>query len=75
MANSVSPTVGGIMAAIGGILGLGVNAGHRRRPSAAPPCTLLAAGVCYVIAGLVAATMRRDLLGPAREPDRPRRAA
>ena len=66
MANSVSPTAGGIMAAIGGILALGLNAatGDTERGAA---ITLLAAGVCYVAAGLVAATMHRDLLGPGGE--------
>ncbi len=69
MANSVSPTAGGIMAAIGGILALGLNAatGDTERGAAV---TLLAAGACYVIAGLVAATMARDLLGPSREAGR-----
>jgi MFS family permease len=71
MANSVSPTLGGLMAALGGIIGLLVNAatGDTRRGAAV---TLLVAGACYLGAGLVAATMGRDLLGPAREPgDRP----
>ena len=36
MANSVSPTAGGIMAAIGGHRRPGRARGHRRRPSAAP---------------------------------------
>jgi MFS family permease len=64
MANSVSPTAGGILAAIGGILALGLNAatGDTERGAA---ITLLAAGACYVAAGLVAATMHRDLLGPS----------
>jgi MFS family permease len=67
MANSVSPTLGGLMAALGGIIGLIVNAatGDTRRGAAV---TLIVAGACYVGAGLVAATMGRDLLGPAREP-------
>jgi MFS family permease len=67
MANSVSPTAGGIMAAIGGILALGLNAatGDTERGAA---ITLLAAGACYVAAGLVAATMHRDLLGPSDKP-------
>jgi hypothetical protein len=58
------------MAAIGGILALGLNAatGDTERGAAV---TLLAAGACYVIAGLVAATMGRDLLGPDSHPDRP----
>jgi MFS family permease len=65
MANSVSPTAGGIMAIIGGLVGLGVHVatGGGRGEYA---LTLLAAGCCYVAAGLVAATMRRDLLGPDR---------
>src|SRR5579863_3527557 len=67
MANSVAPTVGGIVGAIGGIIALGLNAatGDTERGAA---ITLLAAGCCYVLAGLVAATMRRDLLGPQFEP-------
>ena len=67
MANSVSPTVGGIVGAIGGIVALGLNAatGDTERGAA---ITLLAAGCCYVTAGVVAATMRRDLLGPEFEP-------
>ena len=67
IANSVSPTAGGIVGAIGGIIALGLNAatGDTERGAA---ITLLVAGVCYVAAGLVAATMRRDLLGPQFEP-------
>ncbi|HXW88484.1 MAG TPA: MFS transporter [Streptosporangiaceae bacterium] len=63
MANSVSPTAGGIMAAVGGLAGLGVHiALHGGRGEYA--ATLLAAGCCYVAAGLVSATMPRGLLGP-----------
>ncbi len=67
MANSVSPTAGGIVAAIGGIIALGLNAatGDTERGAA---ITLLVAGCCYVGASLIAATMRRDLLGPQFEP-------
>ncbi len=67
MGNSVSPTAGGTLAAVGGILGLGVNAatGDTERGAA---ITLLVAGVCYVAASLVARTMPRNLLGPVREP-------
>jgi hypothetical protein len=67
MANSVSPTVGGIVGAIGGIIALGLNAltGDTERGAA---ITLLVAGVCYVTASVVAATMDRDLLGPQFEP-------
>jgi MFS family permease len=63
MANSVSPTVGGIVSAIGGIIALGLNAatGDTERGAA---ITLLVAGGAYVAAGVVAATMPRDLLGP-----------
>jgi MFS family permease len=67
MANSVSPTVGGIVGAIGGIIALGLNAatGDTERGAA---ITLLVAGLCYVTASTVAATMDRDLLGPKFEP-------
>ena len=67
MANSVSPTVGGIMATIGGVVALGLNVatGNTERGAA---ITLLVGGGCYVAASLIAATMRRDLLGPVREP-------
>ena len=63
MANSVSPTAGGIMASVGGLVGLGVHVatGSGRTGSAV---TLLVAGACYLLASLVARTMRRDLLGP-----------
>jgi len=69
MGNSVSPTLGGTLAAVGGIVGLGVNAatGDTERGAA---ITLLVAGACYVAASLVARTMPRDLLGPVREPGR-----
>jgi MFS family permease len=65
MANSVSPTAGGVMATIGGVVALGLNVatGNTERGAA---ITLLVGGGCYVAASLVAATMRRDLLGPAR---------
>ena len=63
MANAVSPTVGGVMSSIGGIIALGLNAatGDSERGAA---LTVLVAGGCYVAAGLVAATMRKNLLGP-----------
>jgi len=67
MANSVSPTAGGIMALLGGVVAAGLNAatGATERGAA---ITMLVAGGCYATAGLVAATMRRDLLGPLRRP-------
>ena len=63
VANSVSPTIGGIMSALGGIIALGLNAatGDTERGAA---LTMLVGGACYVGAGLVALTLRRDLLGP-----------
>jgi MFS family permease len=63
MANAVSPTVGGVMSSIGGIIALGLNAatGDSERGAA---LTVLVAGGCYVAAGLVAATMGKNLLGP-----------
>ena len=67
MANSVSPTVGGIVGAIGGIIALGLNAATRDTERGAA-ITLLVAGLCYVTASVVAATMDRDLLGPQFEP-------
>jgi MFS family permease len=67
MANSVSPTVGGLMAALGGIAGLGARlVVGRSHPAAA--AILLAAGCCYLGAGLLASVLRRDLLGPIRDP-------
>ncbi len=70
MANSVSPTAGGIMALLGGLVAGGLNAatGDTERGAA---ITMLVAGGCYVAAGLVAATIHRDLLGPQREPGAP----
>ena len=70
MANSVSPTIGGVMATIGGLAALGLNVGTGNTERGAA-LTLLAGGACYVAASLVAATMRRDLLGPVREPGQP----
>jgi len=68
MANSLAPTVGGIVTSVAGIAAVGVRlllgGGHG---SAA--VIVLVAGVCYLLAGLTAATMRRDLLGPAQEAD------
>jgi MFS family permease len=71
MGNSVSPTAGGTMAAIGGIVGLGVNAATGDTEAGAA-ITLLVAGACYVAASLVARTMQKDLLGPAAEPGQAR---
>ena len=70
MANAVSPTAGGIMAIIGGLVALGLNVatGNTERGAA---ITVLVGGGCYVAASLVAATMPRDLLGPVREPGAP----
>ena len=63
MANAVSPTVGGIMATIGGSVALGLNVatGNGERGAA---ITVLVGGGCYVAASMIAATMPRDRLGP-----------
>jgi MFS family permease len=63
MANAVAPTVGTIVSFGGGLAGLGVHflTGGGQGGSAV---TLLVAGGCYLIAGAIGATMRRDLLGP-----------
>jgi hypothetical protein len=70
MANSVSPTAGGVMSLIGGVaaLGLDVATGNTERGAA---ITVLVGGGCYVAASVVAATMPRDLLGPVREAGSP----
>ena len=70
MGNSVTPTAGGTLAAIGGLVGLGVNAATGDTEAGAA-ITLLVAGACYVAASLVARSMGRDLLGPVREPSQP----
>jgi len=65
VANSVSPTIGGISATVGGVVALGLNVitGNTERGAA---ITLLAGGACYVTASLVARTLSRDRLGPRR---------
>ena len=65
VANSVSPTIGGISATVGGVIALGLNVatGNTERGAA---ITLLAGGACYMVASLVARTMARDRLGPRR---------
>jgi len=70
MANSASPTAGGVMAIIGGVVALGLNVatGNTERGAA---ITVLVGGACYVAASAVAATMPRDLLGPVHEPGTP----
>jgi MFS family permease len=70
MANSVAPTSGTIVAFAGGIIGLGVHllTGGGHLGSAA---TLLAGGLCYLLASLTAATMGRTLLGPHVDPAEP----
>jgi MFS family permease len=73
MANSVSPTAGGIMGVIGGSIALGLNVATGNTEHGAA-ITVLAGGACYVAASLVAATMGRERLGPAREPGQHARA-
>ena len=66
MANSVAPTIGGIVTTIAGVAGVGLRlllgGGH----GSAAVIVIAAAG-CYLLAGLSAAAMRRDLLGPVQE--------
>src|SRR5208283_4405076 len=66
MANSVAPTIGGIVTTIAGVAGVGLRlllgGGH----GSAAVIVIVAAG-CYLLAGLSAAAMRRDLLGPAHD--------
>ena len=66
MANSVSPTAGGICSSAGGLVALGVRVftGSGQLGSA---ITLLAAGACYLLAGIAATAMSRDGLGPVHE--------
>jgi MFS family permease len=63
MANSVAPTSGTVVSFIGGIVGIGVGllVGTGRIGSA---ITLLAAALCFVLAGLASTRMARDSLGP-----------
>jgi hypothetical protein len=58
------------MAVIGGVVALGLNVatGNTERGAA---ITVLIGGGCYVAASVVAATMRRDLLGPVRTAGQP----
>jgi len=69
MANSVAPTIGGIVTTVAGVIAVGLRlllgGGH----GGAAVIVLVAAG-CYFLAGLAAATMQRDLLGPAHKPGR-----
>jgi MFS family permease len=71
MANAVGPTSGTIVAFAGGLAGLGLHiaTGGDRGGSAV---IMLAAGACYLLAGLTATSMRRDLLGPDLRPGEPR---
>jgi hypothetical protein len=63
MANAVAPTVGTIVSFAGGLVGLGIHFATGGGPGGSA-FTLLVAGGCYLIAGAIGATMRRDLLGP-----------
>ena len=67
MANSVAPTIGGIVTTVAGVVGIGIRlvlgGGH-----GGAAVIVLVAAVCYLLAGLAAAAMSRDLLGPVHEP-------
>src|SRR6201999_2329047 len=69
MANSVAPTIGGIVTTVAGVVGIGIRlvlgGGH-----GGAAVIVLVAAVCYLLAGLAAAAMPRDLLGPMHEPGR-----
>jgi MFS family permease len=64
MANSVGPTSGTVVAFIGGIVGTAVHVATGGGPVGSA-ITLLAAGLCYVLASLAARRMSRSALGPA----------
>jgi MFS family permease len=70
MANSVAPTIGGIATTVAGTAGAGVRlligGGH-----GGAAVIVLAAAACYLLAGLTAATMPRDGLGPVHGPGSP----
>jgi hypothetical protein len=70
MANSVAPTSGTILTSVGLIAGtlMHLLTGGGRVGSAV---TLLCGGLCYLAAGLAAARIPRDLLGPAPDPAAP----
>ncbi|HEY1672545.1 MAG TPA: MFS transporter, partial [Streptosporangiaceae bacterium] len=67
MANSVAPTIGGIVTTVAGVVGIGIRlvlgGGH-----GGAAVIVLVAAVCYLLAGLAAAAMSRGLLGPVHEP-------
>jgi MFS family permease len=63
MANSVAPTAGTIVSFLGGLAGIAIHFTTGSGPGGSA-ITLLVAGGCYLIAGAIGATMRRDLLGP-----------
>jgi MFS family permease len=67
MGNSVGPTSGTVVAFIGGIIGLGVRliVGPGAVGSAV---ILLAAGLCYLLAGISATRITRTALGPDLDP-------
>jgi MFS family permease len=64
MANAVAPTSGTIAGFAGGIAALGIRAFATSGGRVTSAAVLLVGGAFYLVAGLVAATMRRDLLGP-----------
>jgi MFS family permease len=67
MANSVAPTIGGIVTTVAGVAGIGIRLVLGGGHGSAAVIVLVAAG-CYLLAGLAAAAMSRDLLGPVHEP-------
>ena len=68
MANSVSPTAGGIMATSSACVAARGSTWPPATPSAAPRSRCWSGAAVTWRPALVAATMPRDLLGPVREP-------
>lgn len=62
-ANALTPTAGTLAAAIGGLIGIGIRA-LAGGGDTGSVVVLACAVVSYVIAGLVAATLAKDRLGP-----------
>jgi MFS family permease len=67
MANSFAPTIGGIVTTVAGVTGVGIRLVLGGGHGSAAVIVLVAAG-CYLLAGLAAATLSRDRLGPVHEP-------
>jgi hypothetical protein len=67
LANSVAPTIGGIITTVAGVAGVGIRLVLGGGHGSAAVILLVAVG-CYLLAGLSATAMHRDALGPRHEP-------